>query len=103
MPAPVQDVIWVKAREAGKLVDQLTEADVYGDLAVHEGIGRDRGWTVTHVPTGQSIHKGLTRLQATSLVEELVKVNWASTDRSLLSQRNSQAARAAFGKVLGEK
>lgn len=104
---PVQDVIWVKVRQDGIANTNLVEAEVWGNLAVHEGMDGDKdvggGYTVTHVPTGLSLHKGLTLIQARELVEGLGKLDWRGDDPSLLSQRNSQPSRAIFRRVLGEK
>lgn len=58
----------------------VVEASVYDRLAVHRrhdiGGGVLSGWTVTHIPTGKAVRRGISFRDARRLAKELSTLDW---------------------------
>jgi hypothetical protein len=56
------------------------EAEVYGVLAVHEGVNGKKLNNLTHVSTGKSVIRDLTELEALLLARILCRLDWENYD-----------------------
>lgn len=92
---------WVDAPDQ----DQLVPADIRGHFAIHRRALNDhgpgwraelgeKGWTVTHVPTGFALFRVRTKaiaLQAVKFLEEL-RGDWSSPDPKAVKRTLSKRA-----------
>lgn len=67
------------------------KGEVFGFFAVHESVGSD-GVTLSHVPTGLAISKGLTYQQAVSAVVRLAHLDWSFVEKSSAQALKDQVA-----------
>jgi hypothetical protein len=79
-----------------------TWADVYGSLAIHRGVDGDKGWTVTHIPTGYVVvGRYRSKADARAAMEKLRRFSWErfSTVKGLLRWKDYAASKRVVNRL----